>query len=266
MADTALAQALRERQLDWIIPAWDAPARVHAFATTRNGGVSDGRQASLDVGSANFLHDAADPAAIAENRRRIDALLPAPPVWLEQVHGSGTIVVDDVNAGAMRASPRVADALVTCCHDLPLAIRVADCVPVLLAARDKAVIGAAHAGWRGLAAGVIEATLTGMRAPPQSLVAWLGPAIGPSAFEVGADVVAAFCDTDDGARSHFRAKGNGKWLADLHALARRRLNRAGVSDVQADGSCTYTDARRFFSFRRDGVTGRMAALIWQSRA
>ena len=127
------------------------------------------------------------------------------------------------------------------------------------------MIGAAHAGWRGLAAGVLEATVAAMNAPPSSVVAWLGPAIGPAAFEVGADVVTAFCDTDKSARGHFRAGSKGKWLADLHALARRRLNHAGVVDVHTDDSCTYSDAARFFSFRRDGVTGRMVSLIWQTR-
>lgn len=265
MADPALAQAFASQGLDWIVPAWTAPPRVHAFATTRNGGASRGSAASLDVGGAHFGRDAGDAAAIAENRRRIAAFLPGPPVWLEQVHGRSVVVVDAANADAMRAAPRCADALVTRAHDIALAIRIADCVPVLLAARDVDAIGAAHAGWRGLAAGVLEATVAAMNAPPSSVVAWLGPAIGPAAFEVGADVVAAFCDADKGARGHFRAGSKGKWLADLHALARRRLNHAGVVDVHTDDSCTYSDAARFFSFRRDGVTGRMVSLIWQTR-
>lgn len=266
MADVDLARALAARGLDWIVPAWDAPPRVRAFATTRNGGASPGSAAFFDVGGANYARDAADPAAIAANRRRIGALLPAPPVWLEQVHGRSVVVIDDANVDASRNVPPVADALVTRGIDVPLAIRVADCVPVLFAARDDTVIAAAHAGWRGLAGGVLEATLASMNTPPASIVAWLGPSIGPSQFEVGTDVVAAFCARDDGARGHFRARSGGKWLADLHALARRRLGRAGVADVRADESCTHTDAARFFSFRRDGATGRMAALIWQARA
>ncbi len=265
MADADLARAFSAQRLDWIVPAWSAPPRVHAFATTRNGGASHGTAASLDAGTVDFRREAADPAAIAENRRRIAAFLPTAPIWVEQVHGRDVAIVDDANGASMRATPPRADALVTRCHDVALAIRAADCVPVLFAARGIAVIGAAHAGWRGLAAGVLEATLTAMNAPVASIVAWLGPAIGPTKFEVGANVVSSFCDTDRGAHDHFRATSGGKWLADLHALARRRLRRAGVVDVAADDSCTYCDAARFFSFRRDGVTGRMAVLIWQTR-
>ncbi|MEP7063458.1 MAG: peptidoglycan editing factor PgeF [Betaproteobacteria bacterium] len=265
MADAALATALAARALDWIVPRWDAPARVHALMTTRNGGASCGNEASLDVGGAHFQRDAADPLAVAENRRRIETLLPTAPVWLEQVHGRGVIAIDAANVDLLRASPPRADALVTRCNDVVLAIRVADCVPVLFAARDAdPVIGAAHAGWRGLAGGVLEATLAAMAAPPASVVAWVGPAIGANAFEVGHDVVDAFCAGDPGAHAHFVARTGGKFLADLHALARRRLRRAGVVDVHADDSCTFADAARFFSFRRDGATGRMAALIWQA--
>ena len=148
MPDVDLARALAVRGLDWIVPAWDAPPRVHAFATTRNGGAGPGSAAFFDVGGANYARDAADPAAIAANRCRIDALLPAPPVWLEQVHGCRVVVIDDANVDASRNVPPVADALVTRRFDVPLAIRVADCVPVLFAACDDTVIAAAHAGWQ----------------------------------------------------------------------------------------------------------------------
>jgi YfiH family protein len=245
--------------LDWIVPAWQAPARVHAFTTTRNGGVSRGAEASLDVGGADTRGD----PSIAENRRRVGEWLPSPPVWLEQVHGAGVVVVERGNVEALRASPARADALVTRLAACPLAIRVADCIPVLLAAQDAHVIGAAHAGWRGLAAGVVEATLAAMRVPAHAVAAWLGPAIGATAFEVGADVHAAFVASDAGAAAHFVAHRAGKWLCDLRALARRRLEAAGVVAIDVDASCTHGDAARFFSYRRDGASGRMAAFIWQ---
>jgi YfiH family protein len=259
MADVPLAARFRARGLDWIVPAWQAPARVHAFATTRNGGVSQGAGASLDVGGARE----GDDAAIAENRRRIGEWLPAPPVWLEQVHGAAVVVVERGNAGELRDAPARADALVTRLAGCPLAIRVADCIPVLLAARDGGTIGAAHAGWRGLAAGVVDATLDAMRVPPRDIVAWLGPAIGAKAFEVGDDVRDAFAADGAGAFAHFARHREGKWLCDLRALARRRLAAAGVTAVDADTACTHDDRARFFSYRRDGATGRMAAFIWR---
>jgi YfiH family protein len=259
MADAALAARFAARGIDWIVPAWQAPPRVHAFVTTRNGGVSRGAFASLDVGGAS----AGDDAAIAENRRRIGAWLPSPPVWLEQVHGAGVVVVARDNVDALRASPPRADALVTRLAGCTLAIRVADCIPVLLAARDEGVIGAAHAGWRGLAAGVVEATLAAMDVPAHAVAAWLGPAIGATAFEVGADVHAAFVAGDPGAAAHFAALRAGKWLCDLRALARRRLAAAGVAAIAVDASCTHGEPARFFSYRRDGASGRMAAFVWQ---
>jgi polyphenol oxidase len=261
MADTALAAAFAAQDLDWIVPHWLAPARVHAFATTRNGGVSAEPHASLDLGGA----DDADVAPIVENRRRVLAFLPARPVWLAQVHGADVVHVDAHNVGALRAAPPRADALVTGLADVPLAIRVADCIPVLFAARDAAMIGAAHAGWRGLAAGVLEAALAALGVPASTVSAWLGPAIGRTAFEVGKDVYDAFVSRDAGAASAFAPLRDDKWLCDLAALARRRLEDAGIRDVAHDGACTFSDRRRFFSHRRDGATGRMAALIWQDR-
>lgn len=260
--DAALAARLAAQGLDWIVPAWQAPSSVQAFVTTRNGGISRGAAASLDVGGARD----GDDAAIAENRRRIGAWLPAPPVWLEQVHGAAVVTVERGNADALRAAPARADALVTRLADRPLAIRVADCIPVLLGTRSGDVIGAAHAGWRGLAAGVVEATLEAMRAPPRQIVAWLGPAIGASAFEVGDDVRDAFVAGDAGAFAHFAPHRDGKWLCDLRALARRRLTGAGVTTIDADTSCTHAERARFFSYRRDGPTGRIAAFIWRTRA
>jgi len=259
IADAALAARFAARRLDWIVPAWRAPARVHAFATTRNGGVSQGTSASLDVGGARE----GDDPAIAENRRRVGEWLPAPPVWLEQVHGADVVEVGRGNVDALRDVPPRADALVTRLAGSPLAIRVADCIPVLLAARDGGAIGAAHAGWRGLAGGVVEATLDAMRVKPPDIVAWLGPAIGATAFEVGDDVRDAFAADDAGAAAHFVRHREGKWLCDLRALAQRRLAAAGVTAVDVVAACTHGDRARFFSYRRDGPTGRMAALIWR---
>ncbi len=272
MADAALAHALRAAQLDWVVPAWDAPPQVHAFMTTRNAGEASGMAGAFDIGGAyardgaGNSSDASDSgvAAVAANRQRIAQFLPAPPVWLEQVHGRDVVVVDARNAAALREKPARADALVTREADVALAIRAADCAPVLFASRTSRAIGAAHAGWRGLAAGVLEATLDAMDAPRDSVVAWLGPAISASAFEVGADVLAAFCAHDAGAAVHFRPTAPGKWHANLHALAMRRLRAAGVDDVSTDDGCTFGDPARFFSYRRDGnASGRMATLIWQ---
>jgi polyphenol oxidase len=260
MPEPGLAQAFAAQGLDWIVPSWSAPARAHAFMTTRNGGGGDGARASLDVGGA---HDGDDPAVV-ENRRRLAAFLPAPPVWLEQIHGRDVANVDAGNIAVLRATPARADALVTRLADVPLAIRVADCIPVLFAARDESVVAAAHAGWRGLAGGVVEATLAAMRVPPASVAAWLGPAIGAAAFEVGDDVRNAFTRDDAGARAHFAAGRDGRWQCDLRALARRRLAAAGVVEVAGDDACTHTGRARFFSYRRDGATGRMAAFVWQA--
>ena len=260
MSDT-LADRLTARRLDWIVPAWPGPARVRAFFTTRNGGASNGANATLDLGTAS--PSAADLAgAIGENRRRIRAVLPSDPVWLSQVHGRDVVVVTSASAAALRASPPHADAAVTRTPGIVLAVRTADCLPVLLAARDGSVLAVAHAGWRGLAAGVLEAAITAMNVPACEIAGWIGPAIGPGAFEVGADVHAAHCAFDPGAGAHFVAVRDGKWLADLPGLARRRLAAAGVTDVAADGACTYTDADRFFSWRRDRASGRMALLAW----
>ena len=228
-----LADALAARGLDWIVPQWPAPARVAAFFTTRQG-------------------DAAD----------LRALVPADPVWLSQVHGRDVAIVDEANAAALRATPPRADAAVTRASGIPVAIRTADCLPVLLCDRAGSVLAVAHAGWRGLAAGVLEATLDAMDVPPANVVAWIGPAIGPRAFEVGADVHEAFCATDPGAAFHFVAHREGKWLADLPALARRRLAARGVPDIAGGPWCTVTDSERFFSWRRDKATGRMALAAW----
>jgi YfiH family protein len=237
---------------DWIVPDWPSPPRVGALVTTRTGGVSRGPFASFNLGTR--VGD--DPAAVEHNHEILRSRLPGDPVWLQQVHG--TEVVDAESAGAL---PRADGAVARTRHSV-CAVLTADCVPVLLAHRNGAAVGIAHAGWRGLAAGVIEATLARMAVPSSDVVAWLGPGIGPHAYEVGPDVYDAFVARDPGAAVAFRPHGAGKFRADLHALARRRLAAAGVAAAYGGGLCTYTDAGRFYSYRRDNATGRFASLIW----
>jgi YfiH family protein len=202
-----------------------------------------------------------DLQAVEENRRRVAAHLPGPARWLRQVHGATVLDADDVPVAAHADAPPAADAAVTRHANVPLVVLVADCLPVLLAARDGSVIGVAHAGWRGLAAGVIEATLHAMRCAGGDIEAWLGPCIGPRAFEVGDDVRDAFMTHDSTAARRFAPHG-GKWLADLPGLARDRLAAAGVPAVHGGAWCTVEERERFFSYRRDGATGRMAAFLW----
>ncbi len=240
---------------DLLLPDWPAPPGVRAVMTLRTGGVSGGPYASLNLGD----HVGDEPEAVAENRRLLrEALaLPAEPLWLEQVHGTGVARFD----GPDRPQ---ADAAVALAPGQVCAVMVADCLPVLLADRHGACVAAAHAGWRGLAAGVLEATVAAMPADPSQLVAWLGPAIGPDAFEVGPEVRAAFIAADAAAADAFRPGTGDRWLADVYQLARQRLARAGVTEVHGGGLCTVSDPARFFSYRRDGVTGRMAALVWRA--
>jgi YfiH family protein len=254
---TPLRQRIAAAGLDWIVPDWAAPASVGALVTTRAGGVSEGAFASMNLSPA--VGD--DPEAVSENRRRLTSFLPAPPRWLAQVHG--------IEVAVLRAHPDpkypVADAAVTRERGVVCAVQVADCLPVLLADRGGTAVGIAHAGWRGLAAGVIERTLTALGdfgIGSDRLVAWLGPSIGPAAFEVGAEVRAAFVAHDAGADAHFAGGAAGKWQADLRALARRRLAACGVMTVAANDECTKAGHDRFYSWRRDHGGGRMAALVW----
>jgi polyphenol oxidase len=237
---------------DWMEPEWPAPVNVRALVTTRNGGVSQGPYANLNLGTR--VGD--DPQAVAENRARVRARLPAEPVWLTQVHGAEVVRADRAGSAA------TADAAFTEVPRVVCTIQIADCMPVLLCDRGGTRVAAAHAGWRGLAGGVLENTVAALRVPPAQLIAWLGPAIGPRAFEVGSDVLQAFTAADPNAATAFQPLREGKWLADLFALARARLSRAGVTSVFGGGLCTYTDPVRFFSHRRDRVTGRHAACIW----
>lgn len=243
--------------VDWIVPDWPAPARVRALSTTRLGGVSPAPWDSLNLGT----HVQDEPARVAANRAILRAQLPTEPAWLNQVHG--TKVVD---AATVTGTPD-ADAAVTRTPGAVCVVMTADCLPVLLCDRAGTVVGAAHAGWRGLHAGVIEATLAAMQVTPGEVLAWLGPAIGPAAFEVGDEVRTAFVADDPAAASAFRpGEAPGKWWADLYALARLRLARIGVAGVTGGGLCTVADRRRFFSYRRDGLTGRMASLVWLAAA
>lgn len=240
--------------MSWIRPDWPLPAGVRAAVTLRSGGVSVGGYASLNPAG----HVGDDPAAVAANRAIIRDMLqlPAEPVWLRQVHG---VVV--VKAGEVESVPE-ADASFTDRDATVCAVLTADCLPVLFCGDDGRVIAAAHAGWRGLRAGVVKQTLAAMNC--SDVTVWLGPAIGPAHFEVGDDVRDAFLADDIGSAEAFTGRGNGKWLADIYQLARRQLAELGVGRVYGGGDCTYADAGRFYSYRRDGAaTGRMASLIWR---
>lgn len=234
-----------------IRPDWPAPARVRACMTTRAGGVSRAPWASFNLGD----HVGDDPAHVAANRSRLREMLPAEPAWLTQVHGTRV-------AEPGRDTDFQADAAVARMAGQVCAVLTADCLPVLFCDRAGSVVAVAHAGWRGLAAGVLEATVSAMRVPPGEILAWMGAAIGPQAFEVGDEVRAAFVAQHAATAAAFVSRAPGKWLADIYALARLRLGSVGVHAVHGGGRCTFGEADTFFSYRRDGVTGRMAALIW----
>jgi len=264
-AATALAARLAAAGLDWIVPDWPAPATVGALSTTRGGGAGDAA-AGFNLGLAGALRSGIDAVdAVRNNRRRLDAFLPSPPIWLDQIHGAGVAVLDTATAAAARAQPPVADAAVTRERGVVCAALTADCLPVLFADRCGRAVGVAHAGWRGRAAGVLEATVTALDrlgAPARDLCVWLGPAIGPRAFEVGRDVRDAFAAADPGAAECFVAHGADKWHADLYRLARRRLAAAGVREIRGGDHCTWSDTARFYSYRREHDAGRMATLVW----
>jgi YfiH family protein len=261
----SLAAELAREGLDWIVPSWPAPPNVGGLSTTRNGGASVGAAASMNLGLGGAVRAGIDTAeAVAANRARLAAFLPAPPVWLDQVHGADVVTLDREGASDARAHPPRADAAVTRERAIVCAVLTADCLPVLFADRRGAAVGIAHAGWRGLAAGVLGATIDALEAlgaARDSLTVWLGPAIGPQSFEVGADVRDAFVAADPRAQACFVPHRPGKWLADLYALARRSLAAARVDDVHGGGCCTMKDAR-FHSHRRDRAAGRMASLVW----
>lgn len=249
MASTPMATAPR---IECIRPDWAAPAPVLACVTTRVGGHSTAPWDSLNL--ADHVGD--DPAAVRANRDLLRATLalPAEPRWLNQVHGT-----DVLGPGQ---PPGCADA---CFSDRPgevCVVLTADCLPVFLCDRAGTRVAVAHAGWRGLLAGVIEQTVQRFGLPGSELLAWLGPAIGPDAFEVGDEVRAAFVDRDPASVAGFVAHGSGHWLADIYALARQRLAACGIGHAGGGDLCTFSDPGRFYSYRRDGVSGRMASLIW----
>ena len=241
----------------WVDADWPAPPGVRALTTTRHGlGVSQAPFDAFNLGA----RCGDDPGAVVENRRQLEAALrlPSAPRWLRQVHGVDVAREPGFN------EPE-ADASVTSTLGTVLAILTADCLPVVFAAKDGSEVGAAHAGWRGLADGMLEATVAAMQAPADRLVAWLGPAAGRQAYEVGIDVFEAFVSRDAGAATAFAPTRPGHWKVDLYALARRRLAAVGVTDVHGGDLCTISDPSRFFSHRRDGRSGRIATLAWIER-
>jgi YfiH family protein len=239
---------------------WKTPPGVRAAFTTRLGGVSAAPWDSFNVGA----HVGDAPTAVAANRARLKTLLslPAEPGWLNQVHG---IAVHDLDRARPGAPAPTADAVIARERGRVCVIMVADCLPVLFATRDGERIAAAHAGWRGLASGVLEQTVQALGVPGTELSAWLGPAISREHFEVGDEVREAFIAGDSGASGAFERNSRGRWQADLCSLARRRLTALGVADIGGGRWCTFADRARFFSHRRDGKGGRMAALIWRDQ-
>lgn len=237
-----------------LVPEWPAPARVRAISTTRQGGISEPPYASFNL--ADHVADA--PDHVAENRRQLAKIAgyPREPAWLQQVHGHQVVAAETVRA------PVAADAVWTREPGYPCVVMTADCLPILLCDQAGTVVAAAHAGWRGLAGGVIAATLSHLNVPAADLLAWLGPAIGPAAFEVGEEVRAAFLQSDAACIGCFQPSPAGRWLADLYGLARRQLAALGVTAIYGGNFCTFSDSERFFSYRRENRTGRMASLIW----
>jgi polyphenol oxidase len=238
------------------VPDWPAPKTVRSWVTERAGGVSTGAYASLNLAT----HVGDSPLSVAKNRERLlaGADLPSEPVWLEQVHGTTVLDLD-----ADRVAPVArADAAVTSRAGVVCTVLTADCLPVLFCDLAGRRVGVAHAGWRGLLNGVLPATVGALGVPPGEVVAWLGPAIGQRAYEVGADVRDAYLARDRAAEAFFAPNERGRWQADLYGLARRGLSAAGVRAVSGGGFCTFDEPGRFFSHRREAPCGRMATMIW----
>lgn len=236
-----------------IKPDWPAPANVHAFSTTRKGGVSKPPYDSLNL--AEHVGDV--PASVIQNRKhlRTNLGLPSEPVWLRQVHG-----IDVIDAAQVASLD--ADGSLTNRSGVVCAVMTADCLPVLICNRSGTKVAAVHAGWRGLEAGILEQAI--LQLGQDEWMAWLGPAIGPDAFEVGDEVRMKFLAHDSAAEQGFKAGRPGHWWMDIYLLARQRLNSVGVAEIYGGEFCTYHDADRFYSYRRDGDTGRMVSLIWLS--
>ncbi|MCI0516614.1 MAG: peptidoglycan editing factor PgeF [Woeseiaceae bacterium] len=241
----------------WLKADWPAPAGVVAGTSLRSGGVSGGPYDSLNLGA----HVGDSAGCVEENRRRFleTCKVPAEPVWLSQVHGI-RVIVDPPHAAV---APE-ADAILVRGAGKACAVLTADCLPVLFTSQDGDEVAAAHAGWRGLLNGVLEATVAAMTAPPGRILAWFGPAISQPSFEVGPELHDQFCDRDPAAALHFARNARGRWQADLYGLARQRLEAAGLRQVFGGGLCTYADRQRFFSYRRDGECGRMCSFVFRN--
>lgn len=241
---------------------WPVPANVRAFTTLRHGaGVS---QPPFDEFNLGNRHAAEGDDPLAVDRNRVELVerfeLPSTPHWLRQVHGTEVLRFD--SGGVARGGESIADASVTSIPGVVLAILTADCLPVAFAVEDGSEVAVAHAGWRGLAAGVLENTVAAMHAPASRLVAWMGPSAGPQAYEIGEEVFDAFVSHEERAAAAFVATRPGHWRADLYGLARQRLANLGITRVHGGDACTISDPQRFYSHRRDARTGRMATVVW----
>jgi YfiH family protein len=235
-----------------IYPDWPAPANVRALSTTRMGGCSEGSFASLNLGA----NSGDDSGLVAANRTSVVQMLPSQPAWLTQLHGNTVVEIDAVG------DPQTADASVSRKPGRVCAVLTADCLPLLLCERHGCAVAAVHCGWRGLAAGIIENTVRELGCKPGHMIAWMGPAIGPENYEVGMDVFEAFTTDSADAGTAFTPGRPGHWQLDLYELVRLELARLGVGAVYGGDFCTYSDVDRFYSYRRDGETGRQASLVW----
>ena len=244
---------LSQQRTTFLHADWAAPAHVKTLITTRQGGVSEGVYDSLNVG----MHVGDEPQHVVTNRARVQQQVSVPIAYLNQVHSS-----DVVQAKLSIDNPLTADASVDCTGKVACAVMTADCLPVLFCNRAGTVVAAAHAGWRGLAAGVLQKTIAAMQVEPIEIMAYLGPAIGAEAFEVGQDVWDMFCCHNPVVKSAFVSIGQGKYLADIYLLARLVLYREGVNQINGGQYCTVLEREHFFSYRRDGQTGRMVSVIW----
>ena len=239
--------------IEFLQPEWEVPAAVRAFVTTRAGGYSEGPYAGFNLGQ----HVGDDDSHVARNRAElVKALsLPQEPSWIRQTHSTQAVVLE-------QESHREADAAITRKPGMVAVIMTADCLPIMLCDREGSEVAALHAGWRGLQGGIIDATLERMQTPNSELQAWIGPGISQENFEVGDEVYAAFVESIDSCEGFFVPHGAGHWLCDLPGIAQHVLERQGITGVTRDPHCTYRDESMFYSYRRDGITGRMASLIW----
>lgn len=245
------------KKINLIEATWPAPNNVHAFTTTRHAGYSQHQHASLNIG----MHCGDEVEAVEKNRQLLvsELALPHSPIWLRQTHTTHVVKATDYQ------HPQEADGLYTELKQQVCAVLTADCLPIFLCNRQGSEAAILHAGWRGLAGGIITSGLAHFKSPPEQMLAWLGPAIGPQQFEVGADVLNAFITQDVMNETAFTVKAPGKWLANLYELARMQLTKHGIPAIYGGDYCTYTDATQFYSYRRDGkISGRMASIIWLS--